>query len=272
MEKNPYLKLSSKEVLASYSHIELTEDELNEAVLWGKQRKERLLKEQEIERIASENRRLLTSSKWSFDQTKGFMGYRASKLFENQFVIDDNNQVIFNLLCYYFSEDKMFVPAAEEIGVKNPSLEKGIMLAGNFGVGKTWMMKLFMKNQRQVYFMRSAKDIANGFQTGGEEFLEQYLKLFENAANDKDTFFQKYSGVCIDDIGTEDIKSHYGNKKNVIGDIIEQRYFSNLLGPYLHATTNLTATQLDSFYGGRVVSRLREKVNFISLNGNDRRK
>lgn len=272
METNPYLKLSQPELLDNYKHIELTEDELNEAILLAKQRKERALEQQRLEEIAAENRKLLTGNRWSFEQTSGFMKYRAAKLFEGKFIWDEKNTPVYNLLCYYFSEDEQFEAIGAAMGLKEPSLKKGVVLAGNFGVGKTWLLKLFGKNQRQTYYMRSAKQIANDFQALGEENTEQYLKLFENPVNDAEAMFQRYSGLCIDDLGAEDVKNHYGNRKNVIGDLIEQRYFNNVMGVYFHASTNLTVQQLENFYGGRVISRLREKVNLIELDGTDRRK
>lgn len=272
METNQHLKLSPPELLGNYKHIELTEDELNEAILLAKQKKERLLEQQRLEEIAAENRKLLTSNRWSFEQTSGFMKYRAAKLFEGKFIWDEKNTPVYNLLCYYFSDDEQFESIGVAMGLKEPSLKKGIVLAGNFGVGKTWLLKLFGKNQRQTYYMRSAKQIANDFQALGEENTEQYLKLFENPVNDAEAMFQRYSGLCIDDMGAEDVKNHYGNRKNVIGDLIEQRYFNNIMGVYFHASTNLTVQQLENFYGGRVISRLREKVNLIELDGTDRRK
>lgn len=191
---------------------------------------------------------------------------------EKKFILDADNSAIYELLCYYFSNDKMFLSIAENMGIPNPSLEKGILLAGNFGVGKTWLMKLFMKNQRQVFIMRNAKQIADDFEANGEDGIADYVNKPKNPINDTSVFLQPYSGLCIDDIGTEDIKTHFGNKKNVIGDLIEKRYSKSNIGVYLHSTTNLDAEQIKSFYGGRVASRMREIFNIIEMNGNDRRK
>lgn len=266
-------RLSLDEALSLFEHITLEEHELKEAILWRKQRKESELKRINLEKRAEENRKALSGNQWSYDQTKAFMQYRAQQIFtEKKFIIDNENTMIYELLCYYFSNDKQFLSLAENLGIPNPSLEKGILLAGNFGVGKTWLMKLFAKNQRQVFFIRNAKDIADGFGANGEEALNEYLNKIKNAVNDTAVFFQPYSGLCIDDIGTEDIKTHYGNKRNVIGDLIEKRYSRNNTGIYLHATTNLDADQITSFYGGRVASRIREIFNLIEMNGNDRRK
>ena len=263
--------MSLKEALANYEHIELTEDEHDQAILWAKQRKEDRLKEVERKAAEDKRRQTLFKSDWPFEQTKGYMLYRAQKIIPG-FKLDADNTVVFELLCYYFSNDRRFISSANGLGIKNASLEKGIVLAGNCGVGKTWLMKLFCKNQRQVFFIRNAKDVANEFEKGGQETVDQYVDLFKNAFEDPDCFYQKTSGLCLDDMGTEDIKNNYGNKKSVIGDLIELRYAKGNMGIMFHATTNLTGVQLNDYYGARVVSRLREVANFIELPGKDRRK
>lgn len=257
--------------MESYKHIELTEDETDEAILSAKQKKEERISQSEREKIANENRKKLTLSRWTMEQTAGFMQYRRINLFEGKMKIDDSNSTIYNLLLMYFSEDFQFTSLAPVIGVANPSLDKGLLIAGNFGVGKTWFMKLFSRNQRQVYNLVNAKNIANEFESEGQDCMYHYVKKQKNAINDASCFFQPYSGLCIDDLGTEDIKIHYGNRKNVVGDLIEQRYAAGNCGVFLHATTNLTADQLKDFYGGRVVDRMREIFNFIEFTGESKR-
>jgi hypothetical protein len=264
--------MSLQEVLDSYSHIDLTEDEYRVAIIEAKRKKEALLKTKEMERRAEENRKMLTSKYWSFDQTKKYMIYRAEKLFNGKFKLDEHNESIFNLLCHYFSYEKEFVSVAGLMGINNPSLDKGILLCGNFGRGKTWLMNLFQKNNRQVYHIEHAKDVAKSFHVGGEEAIQKHYLKIKNAFNDPTVLFQEYSGLCMEDIGAEDIKNNYGNKTNVIGDILEARYVSGCLGAWFHGTTNLTAIQFEQFYGGRISSRMRENVNFIELGGPDRRR
>lgn len=259
--------------MESYSHIHLTEDEKIEGEIWAKQRKEKLIQAEELKATEARNRKNMTSGIWSYVQTSEYMKYRAATLplFNGKFNIDDVNENLFSALCYYFSDDKNFYTQTELLHVQNPSLSKGIMLAGNFGTGKTWMMRLFSKNQRQVFHIRSAKDIANDYQGNGVESID-FVNKFKNPENDKASFFHPYAGLCIDDIGTEDLKNNFGNKKNVIGDLIEQRYSIGNTGVFFHATTNLNSEQLKSFYGERVVSRMREIFNFIEFPGTDRRK
>lgn len=231
------------------------------------------MRKKEIAKREQENRSLLTEKNWSFDQTKNFMGYRSNKLFDGKFMLDKNNERVFDLLCAYFSEDGgRFLVLAAELEIQSPSIDKGVLLTGNVGNGKTTLMKLFAKNQRQVFYIRNAKIIADSFQTGGDEVMQEYKHKITNPAGDANCFYQRFSGFCIDDIGTEDIKNHFGNKKNVIGDLIEDRYSQGNTGIFLHGTTNLSADQIGTFYGDRVKSRMREIFNFIELTGNDRRK
>jgi hypothetical protein len=272
LKSQPQAEMSLQEVLDSFKHIDLTDDELNAAIIEAKRKKESILKEREMQQRAEENRKMLTSRHWSFDQTQKYMLYRAEKLFNGRFKLDEHNEPVFNLLCHYFSYEKEFVSLSGAMGVNNPSLDKGVLLGGNFGRGKTWLMSLFCKNNRQVYHVEQAKEVAKSFHIGGEEAIQKHYHKIKNAFNDPTVLFQEYSGLCMEDIGAEDIKNNYGNKTNVIGDILEARYVNGCMGAWFHGTTNLTAAQFDQFYGGRVSSRMRENVNFIELGGPDRRR
>jgi len=266
------LKQTQMQILDSYSHIMLSEEETATALIAAKRKKENLQKEQENLKRMEANRRYLTGYQWSYEQTKSFMQYRANMLFEGKFKLDEKNFSVFELLTHYFSNSSGFIPLAQDMGVKNPSLEKGILLAGIPGTGKTWLMKLFSKNQRQVFFMKNAKAISESYASGGWDGIQEYLEPVKNPVNDAGAFFHPIAGICIDDTGTEDVRQNFANKSNVIGDIIQVRYDTRYTGPLLHATTNLKADQLKDFYGERVSSRMKEVFNFIQIAGSDRRK
>lgn len=271
--------MSLKEALETYKHIELTEEEADQAILWAKQRKEEAIKAKERESRAEENRRNFIDLKWDYETTRGYALYRAGGVFKGEFQLDVNNEYVFDMLCHYFSESDQFISMAKEAGVKEPSLSKGILLVGNPGSGKTWMMKIFSKNKRQVYHISNAKNIASIYQTEGLDSLDMYIKKHKNAVNDKDSFYHRYAGLCLDDIGTEDIKNNYGNKVSVISEIVERRYAEveegeekSNVGIWLHGTTNFSGEQIGEFYGPRFRSRVREIFNYIELPGSDRRK
>lgn len=272
LKSQPQPELSLREVLDSFSHIELTDDEYCSAMINAKRKKESIMKAKERENRAIESRKKLTETGWTFEQTKSFMLYRAHGLFANKFVLDQHNTAIFDMLCHYFSGSNEFVSLAATIGVSNPSLDKGILLAGNYGTGKTWLMSLFRKNNRRVYHIVEAKNLAVLYKKAGDEALDQYKNKIKNAFNDPTVFYQTHSALCIEDIGAEDIKGNFGDKSNVVGDIVEGRYVNDCLTGWFHGTTNLTSAQIKEFYSGRVTSRFRESVNLIELGGPDRRK
>jgi DNA replication protein DnaC len=76
---------------------------------------------------------------------------------------------------------------------------------------------------------------------------------------------EEYTGICFDDLGTEDTeKAHYGNRTNVMEKIILNRY-DHCRNKLTHFTTNLTAEQIKETYGLRVTDRLREMVNVLDF-------
>lgn len=247
--------------MASYDHIELTEEETAWAMIDAKQKKERVVELKTYEdRIRAS--KAISTKEWRFTDVSAFMINRMADVFPD-FAIDNDNEFVYLAMCYYFSSDLA-------LGKFNPA--KGILMCGNVGTGKTLLMKLFSRNPRQCFNIESAKNISETYQTDGVAALNYYCQPHKNPMNDAEMFYQPVAGLCIDDLGAEDVKKNYGNNSNVIGDIIESRYSKGFTGPLLHGTTNLTAVQLAEYYGPRVTSRMREVFNFIELPGTDRRK
>lgn len=271
--KNQFPEQTLAQALEAYNHIELTQEEIDEAIFLAKRTKDNKIKEQEYQKSVAERRALFTGT-WYADITESFMRYRATEMFKGKFVLDASNSAVFQLLCHYFSDPARneFVALAEAMGVKNPDLNKGLLLHGGYGVGKTWLMQLFSRNRRQVFNVVSSKIVADEYQSEGVDGQDKYVYLQKNPFEDPGYMFHKNSGLCIDDIGAEDVKKHFGNTRNAIGDIIELRYSKGTVGRFFHVTTNLNATQLESYYGPRVTSRMREIFNIINVGGGDRRK
>lgn len=272
MPESQYSKPTVLQILDSYSHVGLTEEETQLALIEAKRRKEAVQRHMDLNRIAEENRKQLTGYQWSYEQTKSYMAYRSSQVFQGKFELDEYNHVVYEMLLHYFSNSLQFVGIAESCGVKNPSLEKGLLLTGVPGTGKTWLMRLFSRNQRQVFIIHNAKDISERYASSGWEGIEEFMSPAKNPINDYQAFLQPFSGLCVDDIGTEDIRQNFANRSNVIADIIQHRYDKGYTGPLLHCTSNLKADQIAVAYGDRVASRMRERFNFIQIKGVDRRK
>lgn len=144
--------------------------------------------------------------------------------------------------------------------------KKGILLVGKIGVGKTTYMKLlpYLMKQEHRYAFESALNITSDYKGYGEQIIKMYTRPSININH-----------LCIDDLGLEKEVLHFGNRTNVLGEILYTRH--QLLkekGIYTHATTNLNAVELSEKYGNRMRSRMREMFNIVSFQreSGDRRK
>lgn len=71
---------------------------------------------------------------------------------------------------------------------------------------------------------------------------------------------------CFDDLGAEQSIKYYGNDCNVMAEVLLSRYDQFISsGMISHITTNLCATTIESLYGNRLRSRLREVFNLVSF-------
>lgn len=131
---------------------------------------------------------------------------------------------------------------------------KGILLVGTIGCGKTSLMQLFniLTHQHRKYVVKPTRIIAGEFLQNGYQTILKY--------GNSDTTY------CFDDLGIEQTMKHFGNESNVMAEILLSRYdLLRYRGIITHATTNLNANELEKLYGNRVRSRLRELFNLITF-------
>ena len=178
----------------------------------------------------------------------------TTALMRRPFILDDNNTAIIHKLCHYFSAS----PQATDLGL---SLSKGILLAGGVGTGKTTIMKAFRDNPLQSFALISSRLISFDFADQGFPLIRHYSRPITIPANQ---FGQSRLGTCFDDLGTDDERKHYGDKLNALSEILTSRY-ENLPFNQTHLTTNLNATMIETIYGTRLRSRMREMFNLISF-------
>lgn len=143
----------------------------------------------------------------------------------------------------------------------NIDLNKGILLSGPIGCGKTSLMNLikYIIPVEHKFSVKSCRDISFEFIQDGYEVIHRYSKgkLYESNSRN----------YCFDDLGTENNLKYFGNECNVIAEILLSRYdlfISKKL--QTHITTNLSASEIEKQYGNRVRSRLRELCNLIAFN------
>lgn len=271
-----YLTKKTSEISNPWDNQELTEEEINAALNVVRKNK---YEKMEIEEKKAQRQKLIDDcmKPWTPKEQGYEAEQRAYKFFgfsidgqdgKPVFEIDDEIMRVVKILSHYFTDSPKF----SEMGA-GFSLDKGIMLMGNVGRGKSLLMHLFARNKKQCYNLISCRDIAAGYAKNGVEIVEMYSKSIPDGGDPR-TFYQKQRGFCFDDLGTESEKKNYGNELNVMTDIILSRYDKKYEMPLFmtHITTNLSADEIEAMYGTRIRSRCREMFNVIKLNGNDRRK
>jgi len=167
-----------------------------------------------------------------------------------------DKKIIYKLIAYFIRDE-------ENCKTHGIDLNKGILLNGPVGCGKTSLMTL-MKHfaySDHNYIIKTTRDVAIEFNDVGYPAITKYGK--------SNKIF------CFDDLGIENNIKHYGNECNTIAEVILCRYDLRIYeGVVTHATTNLIAEELEKLYGNRVRSRLRSMFNLIAFNkeSGDKRK
>lgn len=190
----------------------------------------------------------------SFKWCLSFLEKRGKESFGDKFKIyEHDHEIIFKLLVYFLADKR----TAEKLGL---DLQKGILLTGPIGCGKTSLMNLmrFVPPPERNHIMKSCRDVSFEFIQDGYEVIWRYSRMSFNNSNPKI--------YCFDDLGAEQSLKYYGNECNVMGEILLSRYEYFITHDMItHLTTNLSASQIENIYGNRVRSRLREMLNLVSF-------
>ena len=175
-------------------------------------------------------------------------------------ILECDYHIIYKLIAYFLKDEA----TCYQNGI---NLDKGILLSGPIGCGKTTLMNL-MKNltpTEHKFYVKPCRDISFEFIQEGYEVIHKYSKgkLYQS---DPKT-------ICFDDLGTENNLKYYGNECNVMAEILLSRYdifiSKNI---QTHITTNLSASEIEFAYGNRVRSRLRSMINLIAFDKSTRDK
>jgi hypothetical protein len=183
-----------------------------------------------------------------------FLEKRGKELYGEKFKIrEEDHEIIFKLIVYFVGDTLN----AEKLGIE---LQKGIILTGPIGCGKTSLMNLmrFVPPPERNYIMKTCRDVSFEFIQEGYEVIWRYSRMSFNNSHPKI--------YCFDDLGAEQSLKYYGNECNVMGEILLSRYdlfvSQNMI---THLTTNLSASEIENGYGNRIRSRLREMFNLLSF-------
>ncbi len=197
----------------------------------------------------------------SIIQTKG------KEMFGKHFqIIPQDYEPVHKLLTWFLQDETQ----AQQLGL---NLHKGILLTGPIGFGKTSLMSLMriLVPPPQRFGIKSCREITFDFIKDGFDTIQRYSSYaYNNTTNPPLPHTH-----CFDDLGAESTLKYYGNQCNVMGEILLSRY-DHFINNHMitHATTNLSASELESYYGNRVRSRMREMFNLIAFDSaaKDKRK
>lgn len=178
---------------------------------------------------------------------------KGKEIFSQKFHAKIDDRLLLYQLFSYFLKDE---PIAVQFGL---DLNKGILLTGPIGSGKTSIMTLmrFFEQPSFRYILKSCRDISFEFIKDGYEIIHRYSR---------NNFLHDPKPYCFDDLGVENNLKYFGNECNVMAEVILSRYDQFISRKAVtHLTTNLSATEIEEIYGNRVRSRMREMFNLIAF-------
>jgi DNA replication protein DnaC len=193
-------------------------------------------------------------SNYNYPEIINWLQAKGVELYGNHFkILETDYPIVYKLIAYSLKDE----PTCFQYGI---NLNKGILLTGPIGCGKTTLMTL-MKHLAPAdnkFIVKPCRDISFEFIQDGYQIIHKYSigKLYQSEPRT----------YCFDDLGTENNLKYFGNECNVMAEILLNRYdlfISKKLKT--HITTNLSANEIEKQYGNRVRSRLRELCNLIAF-------
>ncbi len=198
-----------------------------------------------------------------------YLDYAVNRLFEltKKTVSEENFNYLFakDRAAHFLKLSRYFVNSDQS----KLDPEKGLLIMGSIGTGKTTMLQAFERNPKQSFTSVPCRDIALEYKKNGIGALDKYMDA------QRSWFYTgTATGWLFDDIGTEMDLGNFGDVIPVMETILNRWYFNRhkYSFSHIHLTTNLNAKMLEEQYGERLYDRMKEMFNFVVLKGNSLRK
>ena len=198
---------------------------------------------------------------YNYQEITTWIEKKGIELYGNHFkILETDYPILYKLIAYFLKDE----PTCFQYNI---NLNKGILLSGPIGCGKTSIMNImkYLTPTEHKFFVKPCRDISFEFIQDGYQIIHKYSKgkLYE----------YEPKTICFDDLGTESNLKYYGNECNVMAEILLSRYDVYIAKRIqTHITTNLSASEIETQYGNRVRSRMRELFNLIAYDNNSKDK
>lgn len=190
------------------------------------------------------------------------------------------NQEYFHLvdpILKYFSKDKDFINCETlyQEGNIEPSFDKGLMLIGDFGTGKSSTMRTLHKVFQRtplIFAPYSAKKIVEEYEVLSNKERKKYLDMLEQKV------------IYIDDLKTERTTNNYGVKFNILDHILFTRaengvktfvtcnYRSRTNGQEVTDLVSYSLVEFKQIYSPQVYDRIFSMFNILEFQGKSLRR
>lgn len=239
----------------SAEEAELTKDEKEAAIIQTNKLK---IKKLELEAIRNENRARRMKEQedlialWGYEYFYKQLKDRAWQQGE-ELIYNEQTAPIVRAICWRLSNSRRY---ETDFGF---SFRKGLIIRGEPGLGKSWVIKLLADNPINPVQVITMNEVAESVRKTGEF---------------KGVKFASHSIIYIDDVGTEvaNIKN-YGNEVNWFKDFLEGIYATDKRQlRRIILSTNCSAQEFEERYGFRVRDRIAEMFDILELEGTSLRR
>jgi DNA replication protein DnaC len=191
-----------------------------------------------------------------------FITEEGRKLCDKFEINETNEEYYLDLFAYFKGYDRKYNP------------KKGLLICGPVGTGKTLSIQVMQGIFKNFAICDTRYIVRDYFQTKPPTLvIDKYGRCSFRKSPAGIIDKTKPITYCFDDFGLENVNvKSYGNEQNIMEEIILDRYDEfRSRGMITLATTNLTAKMIEDVYGDRVRDRLREMMNYVTLDGESKR-